>query len=225
MPGFAPPQRVVRAGLGADAAVEVEARPGLDDRVDVERAELAAQPHDVERRRVHRQVHAESPAAAGGEQRLEQVPIAIAGDRLMDEADAVLLEDAAIAVVRVDDHEPRPVEPEVPLDERQGPAADRAEADHHDRPIDFPVHGRLRHDRLLGRALSHSRAAPVDADGLGKARWRANIPVVAVARAGLLSPRQGAQEIGPSRPRTNAASRSAVRSASASEIVSTAECM
>ena len=35
----------------------------------------------------------------------------------------------------------------------------------------------------------------------------------------------GAQEIGPSRPRTKAARRSAVRSASASEIVSTAECM
>ena len=66
-------QRVVGARLRALRLVEVEAGPRLDDGVDVERAELAAELHDVERGRVDRQVDAEALAAALGQQRVEQV--------------------------------------------------------------------------------------------------------------------------------------------------------
>ena len=59
------PQSVVGAGLRPGAAIEIEARPGLDHGVDIERSEFAAEPHDVERRGIDREVHAEALAAAG----------------------------------------------------------------------------------------------------------------------------------------------------------------
>ena len=100
-------ERVVGARLRAGDLVEIEARPGLDDGVDVERAELAAEPHDVERGGVDREVDAEALAAAVGEQRRQQLAVVVAGHRLVDEADAVLVEDGAVAVVGVDDDEAR----------------------------------------------------------------------------------------------------------------------
>jgi hypothetical protein len=42
-------QRIVGARFVAHRFVEIEARPGLDDGVDVERAKPAAMAHDVER--------------------------------------------------------------------------------------------------------------------------------------------------------------------------------
>ena len=61
------------------------------------------------------------------------------GDRL--EADAALVEEMTILVGGVDDREAAAVELEMPLDERQGAAADGAEADHDDRAGDAAVHG------------------------------------------------------------------------------------
>ena len=60
-------QRVVRALLRADILVEIEAEPRLDDGVDIKRADLAAQRHDVDRGGVDRQIDAKALAAAGGE--------------------------------------------------------------------------------------------------------------------------------------------------------------
>ena len=80
-------------------------------------------------------------AAALGEERREELAVVLAGHRLVDEADAVLVEEGAVAVARVDDHEARLVVGEVALDERQRPPADRAEADHHDRSVDLSVDG------------------------------------------------------------------------------------
>ena len=53
--------------------VEVEAEPGLDDRVDIEHVELAAELHQVERAGVDREVDAEALAFAFGQKRLQKL--------------------------------------------------------------------------------------------------------------------------------------------------------
>ena len=63
----------------------------------------------------------------------------------MDEADAAFVEEFAVGVVRVDDDEALLVELEVAFDQRQGPFADRSEADHHDRAGDASVLRPMRH--------------------------------------------------------------------------------
>ena len=145
--------------LGPELAVEVEARPRLDDGVDVERADLAAEFHDVERGGVDRKIDAETLAAAGGQQRLEHVAVIVRVTRQMDEADAALVEQLAVGVVGIDDDEARSVESEMALDQRQGALADRAEADHHDRPVDAGVDRPLGHFAPLQRLGVISAAA------------------------------------------------------------------
>jgi hypothetical protein len=61
-------QGVVRARLGPEFVVEVKAGPRLDHGVDVERADLPTQTHDVDRVGVDRDVDAEALAASFGEQ-------------------------------------------------------------------------------------------------------------------------------------------------------------
>ncbi len=142
-------QRVVGARLRPELGVEVEAGPGLVDGVDVERAELVAQLHDVERGGVDRQVDAETLAAARGEQRRQQLAVVVPRHRLVDEADAALVEQPAVLVLGVDDHEAGLVVLEMPLDQRQRAFADRAEADHHDGAVDAGVNGPVRHGASL----------------------------------------------------------------------------
>ena len=138
-------QRVVGARLVAERLVIIEARPRLDDGVDVEGAELAAIAHDVERRGVDRKVDAEALAFARGQVFLQRVAIIFAREAEMDEADAAFVEELAIGVARVDDDEALLIEFEVALDQRQRPFADRSEADHHDRAGDPPVARPMRH--------------------------------------------------------------------------------
>ena len=145
--GFA--ERVVGARRGSELGVEVEASPRLVDRIDVERADLVAQFHDVERRGVDRQVDAEALAAARGEQRRQEMAVVLAGHRLMDEADAPLVQELAVLVLRVDHHEAGLVVVEMPLDQRQRAFADRAEADHHNGTVDAAVDGVGGHDLQL----------------------------------------------------------------------------
>jgi hypothetical protein len=57
----------------------------------------------------------------------------------MDEADSAVIQEFPIGIVRIDDDEALLVELEVTLDQRQGPFADRSEADHHDRAVDATV--------------------------------------------------------------------------------------
>src|SRR3546814_17246489 len=56
--------------IGAD--IEVETEPRLHHGVDVERAKLAAQLHDVKRRDVDREVHAKTLPLAVGQQRRQR---------------------------------------------------------------------------------------------------------------------------------------------------------
>src|SRR5439155_15247636 len=122
-------QRVVRALLGTDVLVEIEAEPRLHDGVDVERADLPAQRHDVDRRCIDRQIDAKALAAAGGQQRHQNLAVVFAGDALFDEAHAMLIGELAI-LMRVDDDEARLVIVKVAFDQGQRAFADRAEADH-----------------------------------------------------------------------------------------------
>jgi hypothetical protein len=63
------------------------------------------------------------------------------GDGDMDEAQIALVEQAAIAVIRRDHDEFLAVEADVPLDQRQCSATDRAEANHDDRSVEAGVQG------------------------------------------------------------------------------------
>src|ERR1700735_5272483 len=57
----------------------------------------------------------------------------------MDEAHVAVIEELPIGIIGIDDDQAILVELEVALDQRQGPFADRSEADHHDRASDAPV--------------------------------------------------------------------------------------
>ena len=144
-------QIIVGAAFGAFLRVEIEAGPGLHDRVDIERADLAAQLHHRDRGDIDREIHAEAAAFAGGEQRREQLAVVLFRHGLMDEADAVLVQQLLVLVLGIDDDEALLVVFEVTLDQRQRALADRAEADHHDRAVDFAV------DRPFG----HESGIPV----------------------------------------------------------------
>ncbi len=138
-------QRVIGALFGPDLLVEIEAEPRLHDRVDIERADFAAQRHDIDRGGVDRQIDAKALAAAGGKQRHQRFAIIVLGDRLLDKAHAVLFCQFAI-LMRIDDDEAGFVIGKMPFDQRQRAFADRAEADHDNGARNF------RMDLLLGRA-------------------------------------------------------------------------
>ena len=140
-------QCVIRALLRTELGVVIEAGPRLCHGVDVERADLAAELHDVDRGRVDRQVHAKALAAAFGQERTEQLAVILARDRLVDETDAALVEELAILVLGIDDHEARFVIFEMPLDQRQRAFADRAKADHHNGAGDTSMNGPCGHYR------------------------------------------------------------------------------
>ena len=138
-------QRVVGARLVAARLVEIETRPRLDDGVDVERADLAAIAHDVERGSVDRQIDAEALALAGREVFAEHFAIVLAGERQMHELDAALVEQLAVRAVGADDDEMLLLVVEMALDQGQRAFSDGAEADHHDRAFDLSVTGPVRH--------------------------------------------------------------------------------
>ena len=93
-------QRIVGAGGVVGLVVEVEAEPGLDHRVDVEHAELAAELHQVQRRGVDREIDAEALAFALGEQRREELLVVLLRDAILDEGDAALVEQRLASVSR-----------------------------------------------------------------------------------------------------------------------------
>ena len=158
-------QRVVRARVVAERLVVIEARPGLDDGVDVERADLTAMTHEVERRGVDRQVDAEALARACGQIFGQHLAIIVAREALMHEADVAVVQELPVGIVRIDDDEAILVEFEVTLDQRQCSFADRPEADHHDRASDAPVLRPVGHqvsfkDERLRRGLKPRRFGP-----------------------------------------------------------------
>ena len=158
-------QGVIGARVIAERLVVIEARPRLDDGVDVERADLAAMAHEIERRGVDRQVDAEALARACGQVFGQHVAIIVARQAFMHEADAALVQELPVGIVRVDDDEALLVEFEVALDQRQCSFADRSEADHRDRARDAPVPRPMGHRDLL-----QGQATPASSKGLKP--WR-----------------------------------------------------
>ena len=80
-------QRVVRTLRRRQGRVGVAAGPRLDAGVEIERALLVAELDQRDARHVDRQVEQE---IAAPDQRVEHAPVVLAGQRLLDEADAVL---------------------------------------------------------------------------------------------------------------------------------------
>jgi hypothetical protein len=130
--GIVGPRRVV---LG----LEVVARPGLHHGVDVEDADLAAEFHEVERRGVDAQVHAEAPAL--GEEPAQNLAVVRLRDRDLEVADPALSKVVVRGVIGLDHRQLLRVEFEMPLDQRERALADRAEADDDDRAVDPAVNG------------------------------------------------------------------------------------
>src|SRR5690606_10500905 len=123
-------QRIIRATRTAERRIEIEAGPRLHHRVDIEHTELTAEPDEIERRGVHRQVDAKALAGALRQQRREQLPVIFPRHTGLDEANAALIQQRAVGVHRVYDGHARFVVAEMTLDERQRATPDRAEADH-----------------------------------------------------------------------------------------------
>jgi hypothetical protein len=73
----------------------------------------------------------------------------------MDEADAALVEQLAVLVLGVDDDKALLVVVKMALDQRQSTLADRAEADHHDGPVNAGMHWPFGHRQRLQRGWSY----------------------------------------------------------------------
>jgi hypothetical protein len=153
-------ERVVGALLRPGRLVEVETRPGLHHRVDVKGADLAAEFEDGERGGVDREVDAESLAAAVRQQRHQDVAVVFPGEALLQERDPALVEQRPVRIDRIDHCEPRAVVLEMPLDEGQRAAADRAETDHHDRTADAAVDGPSGHPGRTPEGLDGDACRP-----------------------------------------------------------------
>ena len=149
-------QRIVRTRRRRQGAVGIEAGPGLDHRIDVERIDVPGELHQLDRRGVDRQIHHQAAPGPKREQGREHVAIVRLGQCHMDKSDLPLVEQRAIVVVRRDHHELGAIENDVPLDQRQGAFADRAEPDHHDRAIESRVHRPVL-GRMCGRLHAHGQ--------------------------------------------------------------------
>src|SRR5690348_8943390 len=110
------------------------------------------EPHDRGRRDIDREIDDEGLPAPLRQKRLEQIDEIVAPHGLLDEAIATLLDKLAILVDRIDHGEARFVEFEMPLDQGQGSASDRAETDHDNGTSDRAMHGPIRHFFLRNMA-------------------------------------------------------------------------
>src|SRR3954452_4106012 len=101
------------------------------------------------------------------------MPVALAGHRLMNEADLLFLAEATIAVVGVDDHHTAAVHIEMTQNERQRSSANRPEPDHHERSVDPSVNWPLAHDFSSARAKRRRPWEEQKAGGLVNGRGAA----------------------------------------------------
>ena len=145
-------QRVVGAHRERLRLVHVAAGPGLDAGVDVERADLAAQPDQVRRGHVDRQVDEEAAFHEGRED-LSVVP---GDERRLHEPHALELGQPPRAVVRVDHHHALARRVDVAKDQRQRALADRAEADDDDRAVVGDRGGGEAHGEVVVRRIRRS---------------------------------------------------------------------
>src|SRR5260221_930619 len=119
-------QRVIRARRRRQVRIGIAAGPGLDAGVEIERAFFLAKLDQRDARHVDRDVEQKVAAAEPG---VEHGPVIIAGQRVLNKADAVFGRDLATARLGGDDHDL--VRPHVDVAHQQGQdaLADTAEAD------------------------------------------------------------------------------------------------
>ena len=129
------PQGIVGAG-GIVARVKVISGPRFDDGVDIQHTQLAAELHDVQRRGVHRQVHAEPAIAEQPAQHLAVIP---GRQGRVDERDLVLVQEIVLRRIRFDDDQPVRIVFEMPLDQRPCALADGPEADDDHRAVNAAI--------------------------------------------------------------------------------------
>ena len=135
------PQRVIRSLRDRQIAVGVEPGPRLDHGVDVEGVNVLRERHQLDRGGIDRKIDDHAAPRPRDEERSEQVAVVLLGDCRMDETQLAVVEQAAIFVIRRDHDEFAPVKADVPLDQRERSATDRAEADHDDRAVEAGVQG------------------------------------------------------------------------------------
>src|SRR6185312_6693862 len=121
-------ERVVGARRGRQVRVGIAARPRLDAGVEVEGAALLAELDEGEARHVDRDVEQEVALAEPGRQHLAVV---LAGERVLDEFDAVFGGDFAAARLGGDDGDLVRADVEVAQQQRHDPLADAPEPDDH----------------------------------------------------------------------------------------------
>src|SRR5262249_62264964 len=80
---YALAQGIIRPLRKRAGAVHIKPGPGLDDGIDVERIDVLAKFHQVDRRRIDREIDDHASARTDGEKRLEDLTIVVAGDRQM----------------------------------------------------------------------------------------------------------------------------------------------
>jgi hypothetical protein len=134
-------QRIIRARGRIGLGIEVEPEPRLDDGVDIEDAEFAAKLHEIERGCIDGKIDAKALPAAFRQQPCQQLAIVFARDGLLDELVAARIHQRPVVIRRIDDRQPRLVEAEMALDQRQRAATDGAKPDHDDRSGDGVVDG------------------------------------------------------------------------------------
>ena len=137
-------QGIVRPLRRRSAEIEVVAGPGLDHGIDVGDTELPAEPHDLERTRVDREVDAKPLSI--GEKLPEERAIVLAREGMVNEMHPSLLQERPVRFGRLDHVHIVRIEGEMALDERQRPLPDRSEADDDHRPVD---------PAMVGVALRH----------------------------------------------------------------------
>ena len=149
-------QGIVRSLRKRDLRVIVEPRPRLRDGVDVVGVDLLAERHQIRRGGIDRDVDDHAAARPALEQRGQHLAKVRFGQSDLDELELALVQQPAVGVDRVDHHELGAVELDVPLEQRQSAAADRAKADHNDRAIEAGMNGEIRHRSLLQKNGVHT---------------------------------------------------------------------
>ncbi len=123
------PHGVVGARFEGQAPVDVATRPRFDASIQIQRAALLRKTDQRDARHVHGKIQQE---IAGAEQRLERLPVILAGQGGLYKPHAVMLGFAAALVLGGDDGDAIRRYADVPQYQRQDPLADAAEADEDD---------------------------------------------------------------------------------------------
>ncbi len=151
-------QRIIGARSIVCFGVKIETKPWLDNRINIESALFAAVAHQIERSGVNRQIDDERLAFAFLDQRPKNLLVIVLGDRVLDEADTLVIQDLAVLLRWINDDQTGLVEFEMAFDQWQGTAPDRPKADHDDRAGNFAIDWPFRFRHFLSLSCCKATA-------------------------------------------------------------------